>query len=313
MTANGGNRQGRLRDWPDPYQADRVTGQTRTRPVARGDDRPMRGHGSHPPSLVWKGLATRWQRGLVGLAAFLLLAQLIGSSGVLSRPVLPLASTVLARAAGLLSNPQFLIDLAATLEAWAAGLAVAVAVAVPCGLVLGNVPGARSATRALVDFLRPIPAVVLIPLAALLLGPGLRMNVTLIAYAAAWPVLLNTIYGLDDVDPLAKETLRAFGFGRIAVIRRVCLPSAAPFIVTGIRLASSVAIVVSIGVGVVTGRIDGNGIGAFIADASTSAPNTAVVLAAALWAGVLGLALNALIAWAGRRALPWHHDPGEPG
>ena len=273
----------------------------------------MRGHGPHPPFLAWKALATRWQRGLVGLAAFLLLAQLLGRSGVLSRPVLPLASTVLARAAGLVGNPRFLIDLAATLEAWAAGLAIAVAVAVPCGLILGNVPGVRSATRALVDFLRPIPAVVLIPLAALLLGPGLRMNVTLIAYAAAWPVLLNTIHGLDDVDPLAKETLRAFGFGRIAVIRRVCLPSAAPFIVTGIRLASSVALVVSIGVGVVTGRIDGNGVGAFIADASTSAPNTAVVLAAALWAGVLGLALNALIAWAGRRALPWHHDPGEPG
>jgi NitT/TauT family transport system permease protein len=283
-------------------------------PAARGDDRPMRGHGAHPPSLAWKALATRWQRGLIGLAIFLLLAQLLGSSGVLSRSVLPLASTVLARAAGLAASPRFLTDLAATLEAWAAGLATAVAVAVPCGLILGSVPGVRSATRALVEFLRPIPAVVLIPLAALLLGPGLRMNVTLIAYAAAWPVLLNTIYGLDDVDPLAKETLRAFGFGRIAVIRRVCLPSAAPFIVTGIRLASSVAIVVSIGVGVVTGRIDGNGIGAFIADASTSAPNTAAVLAAALWAGVLGLALNALIAWAGRQALPWlHSHSGESG
>ena len=274
----------------------------------------MGSHGALPPSPAWKALATRWQRGLAGLAAFLLLAQLLGSSGVLSRSVLPLASTVLARAAGLVSNPQFLTDLAATLEAWAAGLGIAVAVAVPCGLILGNVPGVRSATRALVEMLRPIPAVVLIPLVALLLGPGLRMNVTLIAYAAAWPVLLNTIYGLDDVDPMAKETLRAFGFGRIAVIQRVCLPSAAPFIVTGIRLASSVAIVVSIGIGVVTGRIDGNGIGAFIADASTSAPNTAVVLAAALWAGVLGLALNALIAWAGRRALPWQHGyPGEPG
>jgi NitT/TauT family transport system permease protein len=270
-------------------------------------------HGAHPPFLIWKAMAARWQRGLVGLAAFLLLAQLLGSSGVLSRSVLPLASTVLTRAAGLAVNPQFLADLAATLESWAAGLAIAVAVAVPCGLILGSVPGVRSATRALVEFLRPIPAVVLIPLAVLLLGPGLRMNVTLAAYAAAWPVLLNTIYGLDDVDPLAKETLRAFGFGRIAVIRRVCLPSAAPFIITGIRLASSVTIVVSIGIGVVTGRIDGNGIGAFIADASTSAPNTAVVLAAALWAGVLGLALNALIAWAGRRTLPWHHGyPGEP-
>ena len=277
-------------------------------------NRPVGSHGALPPSPAWKALATRWQRGLAGLAAFLLLAQLLGSSGVLSRSVLPLASAVLARAAGLVSNPQFLTDLAATLEAWAAGLGIAVAVAVPCGLILGNVPGVRSATRALVEMLRPIPAVVLIPLVALLLGPGLRMNVTLIAYAAAWPVLLNTIYGLDDVDPMAKETLRAFGFGRIAVIRRVCLPSAAPFIVTGIRLASSVAIVVSIGIGVVTGRIDGNGIGAFIADASTSAPNTAVVLAAALWAGVLGLALNALIAWTGRRALPWQRGyPGEPG
>jgi NitT/TauT family transport system permease protein len=291
-----------------------MTGPTRAPPAARGGDRRVRGDGAHLPARPWQALATSWQRGLAGLAVFLLLAQALGSSGLLSRSVLPLASTVLARAAGLAGSPRFRTDLAATIEAWAAGLAIAVAVAVPCGLLLGNVPGVRSATRALVEFLRPIPAVVLIPLVALLLGPGLRMNVTLIAYAAVWPVLPNTIYGLDDVDPLAKETLRAFGFGRMAVIRRVCLPSAAPFIVTGIRLASSVAIVVSIGAGVVTGRIDGNGIGAFIADASTGAPNTAIVLAAALWAGVLGLVLNALITWAGRRAQPWHHSyPGEPG
>ena len=135
---------------------------------------PVGSHGAHPPSLIWRALATRWQRGLIGLAIFLLLAQLLGSSGVLSRSVLPLASTVLARAAGLVGHPRFLTDLAATLEAWAAGLAAAVAVAVPCGVILGNVPGVRSATRALVEFLRPIPAVVLIPLVALLLGPGLR-------------------------------------------------------------------------------------------------------------------------------------------
>jgi NitT/TauT family transport system permease protein len=267
----------------------------------------MGSSGGRAPSLPGKALATRWHRGLVGLTGFLLLAQALGSSGVLSRSVLPLASTVLARAAGLAGNARFLTDVAATIESWAAGLAIAVAVAVPCGLVLGAVPDVRSATRALVEFLRPIPAVVLIPLAALLLGPGPRMNITLIVYAAVWPVLLNTIYGLDDVDPLAKDTLRTFGFGRIAVIRRVCLPSAAPFIVTGIRLASSIALIVNIAIGVVTGRIDGNGIGAYIADLSASAANTSLVLAAALWAGVLGLTLNMLIAGAGRLALPWYH------
>jgi NitT/TauT family transport system permease protein len=251
-------------------------------------------------------LAATWARGLVGVAAFLVLAEVLGRSGAISPSVLPLASTVLARAAGLAGNPRFLGDLAATIGAWAAGLAITVAVAVPSGLVLGSVPGVRTAAHAVVEFLRPIPAVALIPLVALILGPGLRMNVTLIVYAAIWPVLFNTIYGVGDVDPVAKETLRAFGFGRLDVVRRVSLPAAAPFILTGIQVASSIAIILNIGTGVVTGRIDGNGIGAFIADANASGGNTALVLAAALWAGVLGLALNGLLVWSGRRMLPWH-------
>jgi NitT/TauT family transport system permease protein len=255
--------------------------------------------------LVRRVSTSAWTRGLLGVAAFLLLAEVLGSVGVISRSALPLISTVLGQAASLLGNTQFLADFAATVEAWAAGMAITVAVGVPLGLVLGSVPGVRSATRAVVEFLRPIPPVALIPLVALVLGPGLRMNLTLVVYAAIWPVLFNTIYGLDDVDPVAKETLRVFGFGRLAVIWRVCLPAAAPFIATGIRIASSIAIIVTIATGVLTGRIDGNGIGAFISDANT-AGNINPVLAAALWAGVLGLALNALLLWAERRVIPWH-------
>jgi NitT/TauT family transport system permease protein len=256
----------------------------------------------------------RGAHGLAGAAVLLLIAEVLGRSGLISQSVLPLASTVLARAVGLAGNTGFLADAGATLEAVAAGLAIAVAVAVPCGLVLGSVPGVRSATRAVVEFLRPIPAVAVIPLAALVLGPGLRMNITLVGYAAVWPVLFNTIHGLDDVDPLATETLRAFGFGPLAVIWRVWLPSAAPFIITGIRLAASIALVLSIGIGVVTGRIDGNGIGAFIADESSGGGGTPQILAAALWAGVLGVAVNGLLGWAGRTALPWHRGfLGEAG
>ena len=59
-------------------------------------------------------------------------------------------------------------------------------------------------------------------------------------------------------------------------------------------------------IGILTGRIDGNGIGAFISDANT-AGSINPALAAALWAGILGLALNALLLWAERRVLPWHH------
>jgi len=166
----------------------------------------------------------------------------------------------------------------------------------------------RAATRAFVEFLRPIPSVALIVLVALILGPGLQMNVLLIVYAAVWPVLLNTIYGLDDVDPVARETLRAFGFGRLGVIFLVDLPSAAPFIATGIRLASSIAIILDISTGYLTGRISGNGIGAYIAQVYTGAGNTSLVLAAALWAGLLGLAANAFLVWGERRVLRWHHS-----
>src|SRR6516162_2032967 len=252
--------------------------------------------------------ALPWVRGLIGVAAFLLIAEVLSVTGVINRSALPPISTVLGQAVLLLGNTQFLGDLTATIEAWMAGLAITVAVGVPAGLVLGSVPGVRSATRAVVEFLRPIPPVALIPLVALAVGPGLRMNLTLIVYAAIWPVLFNTIYGLDDVDPVARETLRAFGFGRLGVITLVDLPSASPFIATGIRLASSIAIILNISTGYLTGRISGNGIGAFIAEANTGAGNAPLVLAAALWAGLLGLAANAVLVWGERRVLSWHHS-----
>ena len=248
-----------------------------------------------------------WARGACGVVVFLLAAEALGRTGVIDQLVLPLASTVLARAAGLAVSPQFLRDVAATIGAWALGLAIAVAIAVPAGVVLGSLPGVRAATRAIVEFLRPIPSVALIVLVGLIIGTGIEMNVILIVYAAIWPVMFNTIYGLDDVDPVARETLRAFGFGRISVIILVDLPSASPYIATGIRLASAIAIILNISTGFLTGQIGGPGIGAYIADANTGPENLSPVLAAAVWAGVLGLAANAFLLWGERRVLRWHH------
>ncbi len=133
-------------------------------------------------------------------------------------------------------------------------------------------------------------------------------------YAAIWPILFNTIYGLDDADPVARETLRAFGFGRLAVIRFAALPGAAPFIATGIRLASSIALILTISTGYLTGRISGNGIGAFIADANTGAATPRWCSRRPFWCGVLGLALNAGAGLAQDRLLPWHRAQlGEAG
>ena len=267
-----------------------------------------------PASPVRKARAARWRRGLTGVIVFLVIAELLGVTGIIPTSVLPLTSTVLGHVFTLLGNGRFLADLGATIEAWAVGLAVTIVIGVPLGVLLGSVPGVRVATRAVVEFLRPIPSVALILLVSLWLGPGLRMSVTLIVYGAIWPVLYNTMAGLDDVDPVAKETSRAFGFSALATVRLVSLPSAAPFIATGIRLASSVAIILDIAAGYITGPINGPGIGAFIAAESTGASDLTVILAATVWAGILGLALDLMLSGAERRLLRWRHArPGETG
>jgi NitT/TauT family transport system permease protein len=270
-------------------------------------DAPPSPRGAAAASPDRKARAARWARGLAGVAAFLVIAEVLGLAGAIPQSVLPLTSTVLGHAAQLAANGRFLADLGATLGAWAVGLALTVIVGVPLGVLLGSLPGVRVATRAVVEFLRPIPSVALILLVSLVLGPGLRMSVTLIVYGAIWPVLYNTMAGLDDVDPVATETHRAFGFSRIDTIRMVSLPSAAPFIATGIRLASSVAIILDIGAGYITGRINGAGLGAFIADQSSGAGNLPVILAATIWAGILGLVLDRAILAAEHRLLRWNH------
>jgi NitT/TauT family transport system permease protein len=248
-----------------------------------------------------------WARGTAGIAVFLLLAEAAGRLGLISRSALPLTSAVLGRAVLLAGNARFLADFGATVQAWAVGMAITVAAGVPLGVLLGSLRGVRDATRTIVEFLRPIPSVALILLVSLLLGPGLRMSATLIVYGAIWPVLYNTIAGMDDVDPLAKETNRAFGFSGLATIRMVSLPSAAPFIATGIRLAAAVAIILDIAAGYIAGPINGPGIGAFIAQQSTGAGDLTVILAATVWAGILGLTIDLLLMAAQRRLFGWHH------
>ncbi|MFI6905333.1 ABC transporter permease [Nonomuraea sp. NPDC050394] len=218
--------------------------------------------------------------------------------------ILPPTTEILRQAVALAADAGFRAHAATSALAWASGLGLAVLVAVPLGVLLGTVPALGAATRAILEFLRPIPSVALIPLVALLIGTGLQLRVALVVYASVWPLLYNTMYGLREVDPLAKESLRAFGFGRAATLVRVSLPSAAPFIGTGLRLAAGVALILTISVEVVGGR--GQGVGIFIALAGTVDGRLAGILAAVAWVGLFGLGVNAALVAAERRLFPWH-------
>ncbi|WP_019062776.1 ABC transporter permease [Streptomyces prunicolor] len=247
----------------------------------------------------------RQELALGALGALLALGacEAVGRAGIVRRSYLPPASEVLARAVELAGDRTFLDDVAVTLRAWALGLGLACAIAIPLGLLLGSVPVVDDAVRAVIEFLRPLPSVALIPLVSLLLGTGTETEVTLITYASIWPILFNTVYGLGETDPLAKDTLRTFGFGRLSILLRVELPATAPFIVAGLRISAATALVLATATELLSGF--GQGLGIFIAQAQLATDGTRDVLAGVVWAGVLGLVINGVLVWGERRAFPW--------
>jgi NitT/TauT family transport system permease protein len=249
-------------------------------------------------------------RGVAGVLLVVAASEALGRAGIVHEDFLPPASVILIRAAELGADGEFLTDVRATLTAWALGLLIAIGVAVPLGLALGTIAPVARAITTIVEFLRPIPSVALIPLVAMLLGSGLQMKITVIVYAAVWPILFNTVYGLRDVDPVARDTLRAFGFGRLAVLGRVSIPATAPFIATGVRMAAAVALILAVTAEMFGGF--GEGIGIFIAQASNYPGGIDDTLAATVWAGMLGLAINGVLRRGEQRLFHWQYRDGAP-
>ena len=150
-------------------------------------------------------IAARPLRGAAGVAGFLVAAELFIRFGLGEGLVFPAPSAILLGAWELLADGVFLEGALATLTNWVLGLLAATVVAVPAGVLLGALPPAERAIRPVLEFLRPIPSVAIIPLAILLIPVDELMKVSVIVYASVWPILINTLYGMHDVDPLAKD------------------------------------------------------------------------------------------------------------
>ena len=242
-------------------------------------------------------------RGGIGLLVFLVIAEIISRAGIVDSFFLPPTSLVLLRVGELLIDPSFLLVLLATMQAWGVGLLICIVVAVSLGIVLGSSNAAYSASRAIIEFFRPIPSVALIPVAMLVLGNDIEMKVGLVIFSAAWPILFNTIYGMHDVDPIAKLTARSFGRGRLSTLFSVSLPSAAPFIFTGIRISASVAFIVVVSAEYFAGASEG--LGRWLLEARSTGNRADLVYAATIIAGLLGLAINGVLVLIERRFLAW--------
>lgn len=248
--------------------------------------------------------AGRLLRGAAGMAALLALYEIVTRAGPVGTASLPPATSILATTAGILVDPEFLGHVGGTLAAWGVGLALAAAIAIPLGVALGASRRSRTAAMTAIELLRPIPSVALIPLLLLVLGRGLDMKVALVAYASAWPILVNTIAGVRAVDPLARETARAYGLGSLAVLRRVALPYAAPWAFTGVRISAAIALIVAVSAELIAGG--GLGIGTWMLSVSQAGVPREFLYAGIVVTGLLGLAIDAALVAGERRLFAWH-------
>lgn len=241
--------------------------------------------------------------GLAGGAGIYLLFEAIVVASGLGSTYMPDGAAVVGRILTLAAEPAFLADLGATLVAWALGVGIALVLGVALGLWMGLSPAAHEIAMPVVNLLRPIPSVCIIPLAILTLGQGLSMKLLLVGYAALWPIVINTIYGVHGADPVAVDTARCFGLPRRAVLRRIVLPQAAPMIFTGFRISASIGLVVVVSAELLAAT--SSGIGAYIFKISSSGGNLDSVIAGAAYAGLLGVAVNAGLAALDRRWFGW--------
>jgi len=198
------------------------------------------------------------------------------------------------------------IHLLASMSRVYGGFAMALAVGLPLGMLIGRVTLVRLLVDPTIQILRPIPVTAWLPLAMIIFGLGPRSAVFLVFLGAFYPILVNTIFGVRSVEPRLFEAASMLGCTGSAQFFRVVLPAALPSIFTGMRLGLGFAWVV-----IVVGEMTGvqTGLGAIIMEARQLS-RTEIVICGMIVIGVFGFLSDQLLILLGKRLLAWSPSHG---
>ena len=252
-------------------------------------------------------LASRFAKGAAGLVVLVAIFEGLRAMGALPSGSVPSAADIGAAILDSVRAGDLGAALWNTALAWFLGVLAAALIGVPLGVTVGSSRWADATTQRTTDFLRPIPAVALVPLAIVVFGIELGMQVFLVSVACVWPILIGTRSAVRAVDPLQLETARTFGLGRASVISRVVLPASLPVIVTSLRVGAGLGVVVVVAAELISGS---PGLGTLLVQ-SQPAGRDNVAWACVVVAGALGGVVNMVLALAERRFASWQEQSTE--
>ncbi|RWM81467.1 MAG: ABC transporter permease [Mesorhizobium sp.] len=235
------------------------------------------------------------------LIAFLATWQVSSSAGWVNAAVLPPIDTIVTALWNGLAGGTLLGDIAISLQRAGLAFAAAVAVAIPLGLFMGQVRAVETALDPILQVFRQTSALALYPVFILLLGLGEASKVFVIFWATLFPLLLNTISGVKQVDPKLLEMARVYGATRLTAFRRVVLPGAVPSIFVGLRLSATTALLLLIASEMIGAN---KGIGFQVMNAQYNFQIPLMFAAIVILAG-LGLIANQALVSLQRRLCRW--------
>jgi len=197
----------------------------------------------------------------------------------------------------------FLSDAGHSMKRYAVGFALAAVIGITLGLLVGSSLAARRLLDPLLECLRAVPAIAVVPAALLILGYGDASRIAVIAFGLCFPILVNTADGVRAIPLEVRDTASMLHVGRAERVWRVYAPAALPSIMAGLRIAVSLGLVL-----VIVSEFVGqqNGLGNYLILQETTY-DFAGMYAALLFLGVLGYVLNPIFLLVERRVLAWHY------
>jgi NitT/TauT family transport system permease protein len=219
----------------------------------------------------------------------------------------PTPLAVIQAAVGLLDSGKLGEHLSASLSRIFAGYVAALVIGVSLGVVIGRSKWAEDLLLPPLEVLRPIPAVAWIPL-AILMFPSSELSMVFITFTGAlFPILLNTIHGVEGVDPRLVASAKSLGAGRWAMLLEVILPGAAPSIITGLAIGMGTSWFCLVTAEMISGQF---GIGYYTWESYTL-QNYADIVVGMLLIGVLGMGSSLLVKHLGGFFTPWQRPQGK--
>ncbi|TBU71289.1 ABC transporter permease [Pseudomonas daroniae] len=252
----------------------------------------------------------RWPLRLASLALCLLFWQVATRSrldlGLLTFIYVPTPASVVDAAIALIESSRLWDHVGASLGRVFTGYLIAAVLGITLGIAIGRSRWAEDSLLPPLEVLRPIPAVAWIPL-AILMFPSSELSMIFITFTGAlFPVLLNTVHGVEGVDARLIASARSLGAGRLAILREVILPGAAPSIVTGLAIGMGTSWFCLVTAEMISGQF---GIGYYTWESYTI-QNYPDIIVGMLLIGVLGMGSSLLVKRLGSLLTPWYRTGG---